>query len=300
MKKLLITGHLGLIGRGLTDLLKVKGFSVKGFDLADNSGDINNSLQLKKALIGCCGVVHLAAVSRVIWGQKDATKCWQTNAIASENLLTMASLSPLRPWVLVTSSREVYGEPESFPVNEDAPINPVNIYGQAKAYMEKKTLTIRQSGLNTAIVRLANVYGCKDDHHDRVLPAFCRHAATGSVLRVDGYDHVFDFTHVNDAVRGIAKMVDLLDAGERNLPPIHLLPGIGTTLKQAAEIAIRAAGTEAKIYEAESRQYDVRHFIGNPERARRLLGWEACIHPSEGIPALVQAFKEKLVSGVLV
>lgn len=300
MKKILITGHLGLIGRVLTEHLQVKGFLIKGFDIADNSGDINNIQQLKIAMTGCSGVVHLAAVSRVIWGQNNPPRCWQTNALASENLLKIASLSLQKPWVLVASSREVYGEPASLPVTEDFPINPMNIYGRAKAYMEDVSIKARVSGLNTAIVRLANVYGCKEDHHDRVIPAFCRHAAIGSPLRVDGYGHIFDFTHVKDAVDGIVRLIDLLDAGERYVPTVHLLPGIGTTLQQAAEIAVTAAETGAKIYEAVSRHYDVSRFIGNPARAKSLLGWEARVNPSEGIPALVHTFKENLKFEVLV
>lgn len=211
-----------------------------------------------------------------------------------------ATNKPLRPWVLLASSREVYGEPAQLPVSDDQPLDPVNIYGKAKAYMEEQAILARMAGVNSAIVRLANVYGCTEDHQDRVLPAFCRRAVKGLPLRVDGYSHLFDFTHVSDTVEGINKMVALLDAGEQNLPPIHLLPGIGTTLQEAAQLAVRAAGTGADIYEAESRHYDVCRFTGNPERARQLLNWETKIDPKEGIPMLVQAYKEKMETEVLV
>jgi UDP-glucose 4-epimerase len=36
------------------------------------------------------------------------------------------------------------------------------------------------------------------DHHDRVVPAFVRAAVSGQPLRVEGADHTFDFTHVDD------------------------------------------------------------------------------------------------------
>ncbi len=157
--------------------------------------------------------------------------------------------------------------------------------------MEQYASKARLNGLNTAVVRLANVYGCVEDHEDRVLPAFCRNAAEGRPLRVDGFDHVFDFTHVDDTVRGIAQLVALLNANEHNLPPIHLLPGIGTTLLEAAKIAVDAADSDSSIVAAPSRDYDVARFIGNPERAKRLLGWEARITPSEGIRTLVKAFQ---------
>ncbi len=52
--------------------------------------------------------------------------------IASENLLKLAIESPRKPWVLVSSSREVYGEQTSLPVSDDAALQPANVYGRAK------------------------------------------------------------------------------------------------------------------------------------------------------------------------
>lgn len=115
MKKILITGHLGLVGRGVCPLLAQKGYQLLGFDKANDSGDITHSSNISKALKGCHGVIHLAAVSRVIWGEQHPDICWQTNATASKNLLNLAANSPIKPWVIVASSREVYGEQKTLP-----------------------------------------------------------------------------------------------------------------------------------------------------------------------------------------
>lgn len=291
MTKILVTGHRGLVGRHLVPLLKSAGYQVVGLDIADGSGDITQPEAIRSVISNVSGVVHLAAVSRVIWGERNPSLCWQTNAVASHSILEAASQCKQKPWVLLASSREVYGEPDQIPVSEDAPLGPVNIYGRAKAEMERYAQEARLEGLNTAVVRLANVYGCVEDHEDRVLPAFCRNAAEGRPLRVDGFDHLFDFTHVDDTVMGIARLVALLNANEHNLPPIHLLPGIGTTLFEAAKIAVDAADSDSRIVAAPSRTYDVGRFIGDPARAKKLLSWEAKITPAEGIRALVKAFQ---------
>lgn len=298
MKKILVTGHLGLIGRHLVPKLALMGYQVVGFDLADKSGDILNVRLLEQAMQGCHGVIHLAAVSRVVWGQNEPGKCWKTNALASESLLQLAAKSSVKPWVLVSSSREVYGESAQLPVNEDMAKNPLNIYGRAKLYMEQAAFEARAVGVNTAVVRLANVYGCVDDHEDRVLPAFCRNAVLDKPLRVDGFEHLFDFTHVSDTVNGIIRVIELLCAGERNLPAIHLLPGEGTTLKQAAYLAVVSANSSSTINEAASRSYDVCKFIGDPTRAKTLLDWQALILPREGIAMLVKDFEIDLKTGV--
>ena len=300
MKQLLMTGHLGLVGRHLQPLLEARGYTIKGYDVANASGDICNTAQLENALQDCDGIVHLAAVSRVIWGEQNPVHCWLTNAIASENLLKLALRSSLKPWVLVTSSREVYGEAEQLPVAACAPVKPVNVYGRSKAYMEDKALLARAFGLNTAVVRLANVYGCTEDHLDRVLPAFCYNATNHSDLRVDGKEHLFDFTHINDTVAGLALIIEQLEHNERQLPPLHLLPGMGTTLVEAAHMAINAAGSRSNIIEAASRSYDVSRFIGDPSLAKALLGWQATVTPKQGIEQLVAAFKQKAVKGLCV
>lgn len=291
MTKILVTGHRGLIGRHLVPRLEKSGYQVVGLDIADASGDITQPKDIRSVMPDVAGVVHLAAVSRVVWGEQNPSLCWQTNAMASHSILETASQCKQKPWVVLASSREVYGEPNQLPVTEDAPIRPVNIYGRAKAKMEQYAQEARLEGLNTAVVRLANVYGCIEDHEDRVLPAFCRNAVEGRPLRVDGFDHLFDFTHVNDTVGGIAQLVALLNANEHNLPPVHLLPGIGTTLLEAANIAVDATDSDSSIVAGPSRTYDVARFVGNPERAKSLLGWEAKITPSEGIRALAKAFQ---------
>ena len=297
MKTLLITGHEGLVGRHLWPQLEALGYQLKGIDLAATDteflGDIIDQTAIEKAVEHCDGIIHLAAVSRVVWAQKNPDLCWQTNAVASKNLLNIANKSDKNPWVLVASSREVYGEPEHLPVTENSPLAPINIYGRAKLAMEEATLNLRTSGTSTAIVRLANVYGCTQDHTDRVLPAFCRSAVLGETLRVDGNEHTFDFTHISDTIDGLLRVIALLEQGASDLSPIHLLPGIATTLGEAAIMAVRAAQSSSSIAQAPSRTYDVARFIGDPSLAKNLLGWQAKISPDNGIQALVKAFQKQ-------
>ena len=298
MKTILVTGHEGLVGRYVWPELENLGFRVKGIDLRSRRktfrGDICEAEQMVKAMEGCNGVIHFAAVSRVVHGQNNPDLCWKTNAKASRALLDLAVQSPLKPWVLVASSREVYGESGTLPVKESTPLQPVNIYGRSKKAMEDAAFEARKQGLNTAVVRLANVYGCTFDHPDRVLPAFCRAAVLGESLRVDGGQNTFDFTHVSDVAKGILRIVDLLDSGVSNLPALHLLPGIPTTLELAAKMAIAAAHTSAAIVEAPPREYDVSRFVGCPDLAHKVLGWRAEISPQAGISMFVETFRKQL------
>ena len=295
MRKILVTGSQGLVGTALSAELRAKGFSPQGLDLRLAPGhpgraDVADRGRLERMADGCCGIVHLAAVSRVVWAERDPERCWRINVEGTRNVLQAAQGSRSRPWVLFASSREVYGEPTRLPVAEDSPLLPVNIYGRSKAEGEALVLAAREAGLATAIVRFSNVYGSTDDHPDRVIPAFARGAVEGSDLRVDGSGSTFDFTHLDDTIAGVLAVVDALEHGEGRLPPIHFCTGRATTLGELARLANRAGGHRSRIIEMPQRAYDVTKFVGDPRRARAVLGWRASIGMVEGVHRLAQDF----------
>ncbi|MTD34230.1 NAD-dependent epimerase/dehydratase family protein [Paludibacterium denitrificans] len=174
-KTVLVTGSRGLVGRRLCASLRDDGFWVKELDLqclGESLGDVTRQADIDAAIQGCAGVVHLAAVSRVVWGQRDPDLCWLTNVTGLQNLIKAALAQSSKPWILFSSSREVYGQTSSLPVVETAALNPLNVYARSKAEGERLVLEARSHGLQSAVVRLSNVYGCTKDHADRVIPAF--------------------------------------------------------------------------------------------------------------------------------
>ena len=295
MRRILITGSQGLVGKALSAELRAAGFAPEALDLRlppDHPGraDVADGGRIERLADGCCGIVHLAAVSRVVWAERDPERCRRSNVEGTRNVLRAAQGSRFRPWVLFASSREVYGEPTRLPVAEDSPLVPVNVYGRSKAAGEALVLAARKAGLVTAVVRFSNVYGATDDHPDRVVPAFARAAVEGADLRVDGSGSTFDFTHLDDTVAGVLAVIDALEQGEAKLPPIHLCTGRATTLGELARLAERAGGHRARIVEMPQRAYDVTRFVGDPRRARALLGWRARIDIVAGVRRLAEDF----------
>lgn len=297
MKKIMVTGSEGLVGTHLTLALERHGYAVERMDLRavheSPPGDICDAEACRARADGCIGIIHLAAVSRVVWGERDPRRCWQTNVNGTANILGAARSARSRPWVLFASSREVYGQPARMPVQEDDPLQPVNIYGRSKAEGERLVLEARGFDLCTSVVRLSNVYGRCDDHADRVAPAFARAAATGAPMTICGRRHTFDFTHVDDTVRGLVALVEALEDGFNNPPPIQFVTGRPTTLGQLAELANAAGGGRSRLDDGPERDYDVAHFVGDPSRARKLLGWQAEIPIEVGVRRLVGQFRAR-------
>jgi nucleoside-diphosphate-sugar epimerase len=295
VRSVLVTGSEGLVGGGLVPALQRAGYEVRGYDLRGvvpaARADVLDPEALQRAARGCAGIVHLAAVSRVVSGEQQVDLCRLTNVDGTANVLRAARGQERPPWVLLASSREVYGQPGRLPADEDCPIAPVNAYGRSKAEAERRIADARAGGLVAAIVRLSNVYGSATDHADRVVPAFARAAARGAPVRIDGADRTFDFTHVDDVARGLVAIVGALEAGEARLPAIHLVTGRPTTLGRLAELAVAASGGRSGIRDGPPRSYDVARFWGDPSRARRLLDWSARVAIEDGLGRLVAEFR---------
>jgi nucleoside-diphosphate-sugar epimerase len=287
----LLTGSEGLIGRCLKPALEHLGYEVRRFDRhLDPSQDMRDPRAVRAAVGGCDGIVHLAAVSRVVAAERDPETCWAVNVAGTRALVGATLAAPERPWLLFSSSREVYGQPERLPVAETSPLRPVNIYGRSKLEGERQVLAACTAGLRAGVVRFTNVYGSVHDHADRVVPAFARIAAYGGTLRVDGGDNTFDFTHLEDTVRGVLALVQRLAAGVV-LPPVHLATGIRTSLATLAALALSCGRAGVQIHDAPSRSFDVDHFCGATGRAQELLGWRATVEIADGFRRLVADFR---------
>lgn len=290
---ILITGSSGLIGTALRRCFEKESLQYVGLDLRalqeDSQGDILDRKSLSDKIKGCTGVVHLAAVSRVVLAQNFPSLCWSTNVLGTRNILLEALNSPKKPWVIYASSREVYGQQAIFPVKESAGLSPLNTYGLSKVCCEMEVLHARSLGLRTSILRFSNVYGGENDHKDRVIPAFVAGALSHTPLRLEGPNNIFDFTHVEDVARGIVRLIHFINL-EKSPPlaPMHFVSGRGTTLEALANLVRHCCNSFSQTQVSPSRTFDVNGFVGNPDYVRQTLGWSAEISLEEGLSRMAR------------
>jgi nucleoside-diphosphate-sugar epimerase len=295
-RPILVTGAAGLIGSQLMQQLIARGEQVVAMDKRfpiphPSHGDIKNIKYLEQAINNCRGVVHLAAVSRVVWGERDPEACWDINVNATANILEIISKATPQPWLIYASSREVYGQQDNLPITENAELMPVNVYARSKVAAEKLVNQYRDQGLMTAILRFSSVYGSVHDHPDRVLPAFCRNAILDKPLRVEGLHNVLDFTHLTDTVEGILSAINKLDQSVDDLPPIHLTTGKGTCLMEVVSLIEQVLEKPIMFEEAPSRTYDVHRFYAEPARAKELLHWNPRIELLQGLHQMLNQYQ---------
>src|SRR4030095_14229841 len=175
----LVTGSEGLIGKELSRKLEERKINVVGYDIK-NGQDILDKETLEKIICEIEGVIHLAAVSRVVAGYNDPYTAVVTNVIGTTNILDIIRRKNPSCWMIFGSSREVYGE-SGHTVKESDPLRPVNVYGASKSAGEYLSLCYGNNyNLRTFVVRFSNVYGGLNDHPDRVVPRFIHQALANS------------------------------------------------------------------------------------------------------------------------
>jgi nucleoside-diphosphate-sugar epimerase len=172
----------------------------------------------------------------------------------------------------------------------------VNTYARSKVRGEELAQEAADAGLLVNTCRLSSVYGCPLDHKDRVAMAFAGAAALGGTIVLEGVSNTFDFTDVRDVAKGVELLVQATMAGER-MPPIHFVSGKGTTLIDLAEMAQAHALTTVTMREAPPRDFDVAHFVGDPARAKSLLGWSAEIEIEDGMRRLISRMADHHAAG---
>ena len=292
--RIVITGGAGFIGSHLVDALLDRGDEVSLADHLHRSprpwvGDaLQRGMQLHavdvrdlSALRRAFGdarpdvVMHLAAQVDVRRSIADPAFDAQVNVAGTVSVLEAAREAGTRR-VVLASTAAVYGDPRHIPTSEDAPIAPLSSYGTSKAAAEWYLAQYqRLHGFSTLALRMANVYGPRQDPHGEagVISIFCGVAAAGGRATVYGTGRqTRDYTFVDDVVTAWLAAADSDVTGALNVST-----GIETSLLDV----IAALGTDYEL--APERQGEIARSCLDPSAAAAQLGWRASVPLNEGL-----------------
>jgi|Deesub1362B_J571_1020462.scaffolds.fasta_scaffold00343_29 nucleoside-diphosphate-sugar epimerase len=304
--KILITGGDGFIGSHLAEILESKGHELVLLDVkfSNNTeglvsqkvlGDIQDLETFSRVGERFNLIIHTAALSRVERGEERSEECLKINVIGSLNLLKFANNLKPKPHVLFTSSREVYGDPLELPVKEDHPRKPISVYGVSKLAAEELfAYFARKGGLKYTLMRFSNVYGSPRDLPERVIPKFMKSALEDKPITVFGGEQILDFTFIDDVLRGVIRVVEKIENGDESVTNevFNIASGRGTSVMELANLMINVCNSSSKIEVKPARSFDVRRFIADCSKAKKILGYRPRYSLLQGL----KDYKKRLLS----
>ena len=202
-------------------------------------------------------VYHLVSTTVPTTSNQHIAEELKANVVLSANLFEACVHQNVNKVVFLSSGGTVYGKESKCPLNEKTPTNPITSYGVQKITIEKLLYLYNYMyGLDYRIIRLANPYG-PYQRPNGVLGAvttFTYKALKGEEIQVYGDGSVVrDFIYIDDAVRGIQKIVD----GSDQHHTFNLGCGYGVSIKQVLETIERALDIKLNVKYTEARKVDV-------------------------------------------
>ena len=293
-ERLLITGGAGFIGSHVSRRFLDAGWAV---EIADDlsSGKRENlpkGAQLTVVDIrtpamaqliergGFDAIVHLAAQMDVRRSVADPVFDASVNVVGTLTILEAALKAPKRPRVLFSSTGgAVYGDLATPPNREVVAKDPDSPYAISKLSAEYYlSYYARIHGLETLSLRLANVYGPRQDPHGEagVVAIFCRRILEGKNLTVFGDgEQTRDYVFAGDVADAFfaAASKSLPRGGRLDTRAFNIGTGKATSVNELARQLLRAGASTLKIEYAPARLGEQLHSFLNIDKAAADLGW---------------------------
>jgi UDP-glucose 4-epimerase len=317
--KILVTGGAGYIGSHTTVELQNSGYEVVIVDNLSNSNagvidgieritgirpafeeadctDWEAMRKLFEKYAGIKGIIHFAA-SKAVGESVQKPLMYYRNNI--DSLLHLLELMPSYgvDGLVFSSSCTVYGQPETLPVNEQAPIQPaLSPYGNTKQINEEIIRDAIYSGApyKSIILRYFNPIGAHPSAEIGELPIgipqnlvpFLTQAAAGirKELAVFGNDYhtpdgscIRDYINVVDLSRAhvIAMNRLLKRLSDASLEYFNLGTGNGLSVLELIFLFEKATGVKVPHTIVGRREGDIEQIWADPQYANEVLGWKA-------------------------
>jgi UDP-glucose-4-epimerase GalE len=298
---IVVVGGAGYIGSHTARALRRAGYEViifdnlstghrvlaEGFELVE--GDIADVEKVAQVMSRADAVMHFAAHAYVGESVENPRKYFRNNVEAGLTFLNAAFDAGVRRFVF-SSSCAVYGVPQSMPIAEDIPRQPVNPYGVTKLFFENALEAYgRAYGLTYAALRYFNAAGADEsgeigelhEPETHLIPlALAAATQIGPELQVFGSDHptpdgtcVRDYVHVNDIADAHVLALRHLLMGKES-ETLNLGTGDGLSIKQVLACIHHVTGRTVRWREAPRRIGDPPSLVADSSRAYQVLGWK--------------------------
>lgn len=302
---ILVTGGAGYIGSHAVLALKNAGYNVLILDnLVYGHQEIVDQVLQVELVVGdtsdrplldrifathnIAAVMHFAAYAYVGESVTDPAKYYHNNVVGTLTLLEAMVAANVKKFVF-SSTCATYGIPQTIPLTEEHPQNPINPYGHSKLMVERilrdfdpaydfKSVSFRY--FNAAGADPSGLIGEDHNPETHLIPLVLQTAlGKRESISIFGTDYetpdgtcIRDYIHVNDlASAHILGLEYLLKGGNTDF--LNLGNGAGFSVREVIETAEKITAKEIKVVESDRRPGDPPILVGSSAKAKKILGW---------------------------
>jgi UDP-glucose-4-epimerase GalE len=304
MTRILVTGGAGYVGAVSVAALVAAGHAVMVLDdlttghaaavphgAVLHRGSYTDEASVRSLLVSgrIEAILHCAARSLVGDSIRNPATYYRDNVAGGIALLEAARQTGVRRIVL-SSTAAVYGTPDESPIPEDAPLRPINPYGETKRTLETALDWYgRAYGLRSVTLRYFNVAGATEqigevhDPETHLIPNVLKAADGGPELTVFGADYptpdgtcVRDYIHVADLADAHILALEATAPTDRRTDAAlvcNLGNGGGFSVREVLDTTARLIGHDVPHRVGPRRQGDPAVLVASADRAAEVLGW---------------------------
>jgi len=306
VKKILITGGAGFLGRHLCEKLLEDGHDVicadnfftgskrNIVDFIDHPYfEVNRHDVCFPLYVEVDEIYNLACPASPIHYQHDPVQTTKTSVHGAINMLGLAKR--IKAKILQASTSEVYGDPEVHPQVEGywGNVNPIGLrscYDEGKRCAETLFFDyFRQHQLRIKVARIFNTYGPYMHPNDgRVVSNFIVQALSNEPITIYGSgEQTRSFCYVDDMINAFVK---LMDSGDEVTGPVNLGNPGEFTIHELALKVIDLTGSRSEIVFKPLPSDDPTQRCPDISVAREKLDWEPTVGLEDGLKKTIAYF----------
>jgi UDP-glucose 4-epimerase len=297
----LVTGGAGYIGSVVAQLLSEIGDEVVILDDLSTGHDdtVPPSISLVRGRVhdvvdqvldpSFDGVLHFAAYISAGESVSAPERYWENNVVGSLRLLDAMRRHGV-PRLVFSSTANVYGDPDTVPISEDAPTRPPNPYAASKLAVDHALAgEAAAHGLAAVSLRYFNVVGAhrtrdrligeRHEPETHLVPlALAVATGTHHKLQLFGEDYptpdgtcIRDYIHVSDLADAHLDALRVIAPGTHRV--YNLGNGQGFSNRQVIDVVREVTGRDIPVEVAGRRAGDPAVLVASSDAARSELGW---------------------------